>query len=78
MVFGYVSWKTLCEQVKLKALVQMQIEPHIDEPPGASQVADRLAEQEFPSHLVKEVVGCTKQVSAEGESATIGQIFSCR
>jgi len=77
VVLGYVPWETLYEQVKLKTLVQMEIEPHVDEPPGTSQVADRLTKQEFPSHLVKEVVGCTKQVSAKGKSATIGHIFSC-
>jgi len=75
MVFSYVPWETLCEQVKFEALVQMQIEPHIDEPPGASQVANRLAKQELLSYLVEEVIGCSKQLSAEGKSATIGQIF---
>jgi len=50
----------------------MEAEPHVDKPPRTPQVADGLAEQEFPGYLMKEVVSCAKQVSAEGKSATIG------
>ena len=59
-------------------LVHVEAEPHVDEPPGTPQVADGLAEQEFLSHLVKEMVGSTKQVSAEGKSATVSQSLCCR
>jgi len=52
--------------------VHVETEPHIDEPPGTPQIADGLAEQEFPGYLVEEVVSCAKQVSAKGESTTIG------
>jgi len=50
----------------------VETEPHINEPLGTPQVADGLTKQEFPGYLVEEVVGCAKQVSAEGKSATIG------
>jgi len=51
--------------------VHVETEPHINEPPGTPQVADGLAEQEFPGYLVEEVVSCAKQVSAKGESTTV-------
>jgi len=50
----------------------MEAKPHVDKPLGPPQVADGLAEQKFPGYLVKEVVRCAKQVSAERKSATIG------
>jgi len=52
--------------------VHVAAKPHVDKPPGTPQVADGLAEQEFLSYLVEEVVSCAKQVSAKGKSATIG------
>ena len=78
MVFSYISWETLCEQVEVETLVQMQVKPHVDKPPGASQVASGLTEQEFLGYLMKKVVGGAKQVSAEGESATVSQSFCYR
>ena len=66
MIFSYISWEMLCEQVKVKALMQMQIEPHINKPLGASQVADRLTEQEFLGHLMEKMVSSAKQVSTGG------------
>jgi hypothetical protein len=78
MVFSYISWETLCEQVEVETLVQMQIEPHVDKPPGASQVASGLAEQKFLGYLMEKVVSSAKQVSAERESATVSQSFCCR
>jgi len=78
MIFSYISWKTLCEQVKVEAFVQMQIKPHVDKPPGASQVANGLAEQEFLGYLMEKMVGSAKQVSAERESATVSQSLCCR
>jgi len=62
----------LCEEVEFKTLVHVKAKLHIDKPPGSSQVADGLAEQEFPGYLMKEVVSRAKQVSAEGKSTTIG------
>ena len=53
MIFGYISWEILCEQVEVKALMQVQIEPHVDKPPGTSQVADRLTKQEFLGYLME-------------------------
>ena len=52
--------------------MHVEAKPHVDKPPGTSEVADGLAELEFPSYLVEEVVSCAKQVSAVGKSATIG------
>jgi len=72
IVRGYIPGEALCEEVKLKTLVHVETEPHVDEPPGTPQVADGLAEQEFLGYLVKEVVSRAKQVLAEGKSATIG------
>jgi len=62
----------LCEKIKLEALVHGEAKPHVDKPLGTPQVADGLAEQEFISYLVEEMVSCAKQVSAERKSATIG------
>jgi len=71
MVLGYISGEMLHEKIKLKAPVHVETEPHVDEPPGTPQVADRLAEQEFLSFLVEKMVGSAEQVSAERESATV-------
>jgi len=43
IILGYVSGEVLRKEVELKALVHMDTEPHIDEPPGSPQVADGLA-----------------------------------
>ena len=50
----------------------MGIKPHIDEPPGASQITDGFTQQKFLSHLMKEMISRTRNVSAKGESGTIG------
>ena len=78
MVLGYISRETLREEIKLKAPVHMEAEPHVNKPPGTPQVADRLTEQEFLGYLVEKMVGSTKQVSAERESATVSQSLCCR
>jgi len=77
MVLGYISWETLREEMKLKAPMHVEAEPHVDKPSGTPQVANRLAEQEFLSYLVEEMVGSTKQVSDERESATVSQSLCC-
>ena len=78
MVLGYISGETLREKIKLKALVHVEAEPYVDKPLGTPQVADGLAEQEFLNYLVEKMVGSTKQVSAERESATVSQSLYCR
>jgi len=35
----------------------MGIEPHVDEPPGASQVADRFTQQKLLGYLMEEMIG---------------------
>jgi len=44
IVLGYIPGEALCEEVKLRTLVHMEAEPHVDKPPGTPQVADGLAE----------------------------------
>jgi hypothetical protein len=78
MIFGYISWEMLCEQVEVKALMQVQIEPHVNKPPGTSQVADRLTKQEFLGYLMEKMVSSAKQVSAERKLATVSQSLCCR
>ena len=58
--------------------MHVNAEPHIDKQPGASQVADRLAQQEFLSYLMEEVIDRAEQILAKRKSATIGQSFCCR
>jgi hypothetical protein len=53
-------------------LVHMGIQPHVDEPPWASQIADGFTEQELLSQLMEEMICGTQEVSAKGESGTIG------
>jgi hypothetical protein len=78
MVLGYISWEVLREQVEIEALVQVQIEPHINKPPRTSQVADRLAEQEFLDYLMKKVINSAEQITAERKLTTASQSFCCR
>jgi len=40
IVFGDISRELLCKEVKPKASVHMNIKPHVDKPPRASQIAD--------------------------------------
>jgi len=72
MILSYIPREALCEEVKLEVLVHVEVKPHVNKPPGTTQVADGLVEQEFLSYLVEEVVSCAKQISAERKSATIG------
>jgi len=48
-------------------LVHMGINPHIDKPPGASQITDGFTKQELLDYLMKEMIGITQK-----ESMTIG------
>ena len=72
IIFSNISWKLLHKEVPLQTLVHMGIKPHIDEPPGASQITDGFTQQKLLSHLVKEMIGRTQKVSAKGGSGTIG------
>jgi len=50
----------------------MGIEPHADEPPGASQIADGFTKQKLFGYLMKEEISKTQEVSVEKKSATTG------
>jgi hypothetical protein len=40
MILNNVSWKLLCKEIPPEALMQMDVEPHVNKPPRASQIAD--------------------------------------
>jgi hypothetical protein len=50
----------------------MGIEPHVDEPPWASQVANGFTQQKLLGYLMEEVIGRAQKISAKRESVTIG------
>jgi len=72
VLFSNILWKLLRKEVPLQTLMHMGIKPHIDEPPGASQITDGFTQQKLLSHLMKEMIHRTQKVSAKGESGTIG------
>jgi hypothetical protein len=65
-------WELLSEKILLQTFVHVGIYPHVNEPPGASQIADGLTEQELLSYLVEKIVGGAQQVSPKRESGAIG------
>ena len=72
IIFGDVPWELLSEEIPLQTLVHISIQPHVDEPPWASQDAEGFTKQKPLSYLVKEMICGTQEVSAKGESDTIG------
>ena len=52
IIFDNVSRKLLSEKVSLQMFVHMGIQPHVDIPPQASQIADGLTKQKFLRYLV--------------------------
>jgi hypothetical protein len=55
IIFSNISWKLLSEEIPLQAFVHVGIQPHVNKPPGASQVADGFTKQKFLTHLVQEM-----------------------
>jgi hypothetical protein len=50
----------------------MGIEPHVDEPLGASQIADGFTQQELLDYLIEEMISRAQEISAKRESVAIG------